>query len=223
MDHDSAVNSQACEKYLLGELSAELREAYEEHYFSCAECAAQLRLASEFVAASQQILAKAPVPAVEPAYVRPSRRSFSWLNPVFAIPAFALLLLFLGYQNFVTIPQLKESVTPHVLHMFSLFPANTRGDQALLFSVTPGEPFGLYVDVPADSSFSSYFLRLEGPQGFSAPLRSLTAEEAQKTQVITIHPGKRAGKYAIVVSGVSKPGAGAKELARLQFTVEFIK
>ena len=223
MDHDLAVKSHACEKYLLGELSPELREAYEEHYFSCAECAAQLRLASEFVAASQQILAAAAVPAAKPGYVRPSRGWSSWLKPVFAIPALALLLLVLGYQNFVTIPQLKESATPHVLQMFSLISANTRGDEALLFSVTPGEPFGLYVDVPADSSFSSYLLRLEDPIGRSTPLRSLTAEQAQKTQVITINPGKRAGKYAVVVSGVSKPGAGANELARLQFTVEFIK
>src|ERR1700720_4998634 len=64
MDHDLAVKSQACEKYLLGELSADLREAYEEHYFSCAECATQLRMAAEMVGAGQRIFAQTPAPAV---------------------------------------------------------------------------------------------------------------------------------------------------------------
>src|SRR5258707_11321632 len=64
MDHDLAVKSQACEKYLLGELSPDLRDAYEEHYFSCAECATELRMAAELVGAGQQVFAQTPAPAV---------------------------------------------------------------------------------------------------------------------------------------------------------------
>jgi hypothetical protein len=222
MDHNSAVKSQACEKYLLGELSPELRDAYEEHYFSCSDCATQLRSAADLVGASQQILALAPA-----AVARPDRvRLFPWLRPVFAVPVFAALLLFIGYQNFVTIPHLKQSAAPRVLQMFSLISANTRGDQALLFTVTPEEPFGLYVDVPTDSAYSSYVLRLEDPSGTSSFLRSLTAEEAQKSQVVTVNPGKRAGKYSIVVSGLASSGASppsGKELAHLRFAVEFRK
>src|SRR5436189_6090277 len=65
MDHDQAVKSQVCEKYLLGELSPELRNAFEEHYFSCVECAMQLRTAAELIGASQQILARAPAIAAK--------------------------------------------------------------------------------------------------------------------------------------------------------------
>src|SRR5258708_18273126 len=64
MDHHLAVKSRACEKYLLGELSPDLRDAYEEHYFSCTECATQLRMAAELVGAAQQIFAQTPAPAV---------------------------------------------------------------------------------------------------------------------------------------------------------------
>jgi hypothetical protein len=226
MDHNLAVESQACEKYLLGELSSELRDAYEEHYFSCSDCATQLRSAADLVGASQQILAQASAAVATPDRVRLPRGWFPWFRPVLAVPVLAALLLFIGYQDFVTIPNLKQSAAPRVLEMFSLISANTRGDEGLLFTVTPEEPFGLYVDVPTDSAYSSYVLRLEDPSGTSSLLRSLTAEEAQKTQVVTVNPGKRAGKYTIVVSGLANSGASAasgKELAHLQFAVQFRK
>ena len=226
MDHDLAVKSQACEKYLLGELSPELRDAYEEHYFSCGECAAQLQSAAEFMAAGRGILAAAPVAVPQADYVRVPRGWFPWLQPLVAIPAIAVLLLVVGYQNFVTIPHWRHAAEPRVLPMFSLISANTRSEGGLVFSVAPDEPFGVYVDVPAEQAYTSYLLRLEDPAGASTPLRSITFQEAQKTQVVTVNPGGRAGKFTIVVSGLTTPGADAstaKELARPQFTVELKK
>ena len=223
MDHDLAVKSQACEKYLLGELSPELRDAYEEHYFGCAECAAQLQAAAEFMAAGRGILAAAPAAVPQADYVRVPRAWMPWMNPLVAIPAFAVLLMVIGYQNVVTIPNWKQAAEPRVLRMFSLISANTRGEGGLIFSVAPDEPFGVYVDVPVDPAYSNYLLRLEDPAGASTLLRSLTAQEAQKTQVVTVDPGKKSGKFAVVVSGLNTPGAeasSAKEIARLQFTVE---
>ena len=226
MDHDLAVKSQTCEKYLLGELSLELRDAYEEHYFGCAECAAQLRAAAEFMSAGREILAAAPAEVPQAEYVRVPRGWMWWLNPRVAIPAFTLLLLVIGYQNVVTIPHWKHAAEPRVLRMFSLISTNTRGEGGLVFSVAPDEPFGVYVDVPVDPAYSSYLLRLEDPAGASTLLRSLTAREAQKTQVVTVNPDKKSGKFTIVVSGLTSPSADvstARELARLRFTVELRK
>lgn len=223
MDHDLAMKSQACEKYLLGDLSPDLRDAYEEHYFGCAACAAQLKSAAEFMAAGRGILAAAPAAVPQADYVRVPRGWMPRMNPLVAIPAFAVLLLVIGYQNFVTIPHWKQAAEPRVLRMFSLISANTRGEGGLLFSVAPDEPFGVYVDVPVDPAYSNYLLRLEDPAGASTLLRSLTAQEAQKTQVVTVDPGRKSGKFAVVVSGLTSPAADAstaKELARLQFTIE---
>jgi anti-sigma factor RsiW len=109
MDHDLAVKSQACEKYLLGELSPDLRDAYEEHYFSCAECATQLRMAAELVGAGQHIFAKTPeLAASAPAMREPGGWS-RWLRPAFAIPVMAGLLLIVGCQNLILIPRLQQS------------------------------------------------------------------------------------------------------------------
>jgi hypothetical protein len=223
MDHDQAVKSQVCEKYLLGELPPELRDAYEEHYFSCAECALQLQTAAELIGASQQILARTP--AIGAKVHAASKRGgwFRWLQPAIAIPVFASLLLLVGYQNFVTIPHLKKTASPRVLPMFSLISANTRGETAPEFVTQPDEPVGLYVDVPVDATYSTYDIRLQDPNGKTIPLRSLSYAEAQKTQVVVINHGKTAGKYSLVIFGRarSEQGSASTELARLQFTVVF--
>ena len=222
MDHDQAVKSQICEKYLLGELSPELRDAYEEHYFSCAECAMQLRSAAELIGASQQTLARTPAIGAKVHAVSKRGGWFKWLQPAIAIPVFASLLLLVGYQNFVTIPHLKQSVSPRVLPMFSLISANTRGETVPEFVAQPDEPLGLYVDVPVDATYSTYEIRLRDPNGKTIPLRSLSYAEAQKTQVVVVNPGKTAGNYSLIILGRAKSeqGAGTAELARLQFTVE---
>jgi hypothetical protein len=225
MDHHLAVRSQACEKYLLGELSPDLRDAYEEHYFSCAECATQLRMAAEMVGAGQRIFAQTPAPAVA-AGARIGQESsgwLRWLRPAIAIPVLATLLLVVGYQNLVMIPQLKDSRAPRVLPMFSLITANTRGETLPAFTTQPNQPVGLYVDVPADAAYSSYGISVQDPSGKTIPLRSLSYAEAQKTQVLVINPGA-AGNYAVVVLGRSTSDVGSsigKELARMQFTVVF--
>jgi len=222
MDHDLAVKSQACEKYLLGELSPDLRDTYEEHYFSCAECATQLRMAAELVGAGQQIFAQTPAPAV----ARPVHESGGWLRwfrPAIAIPLLATLLLVVGYQNLVLIPQLKESRAPRVLPMFSLISANTRGETVPAFTTQPNQPVGLYVDVPADAAYSTYEIALVDPWGKTTPVRSLSYDEAQKTQVVVVNPGKISGKYILVISGQtnSQLASPPAELARIQFTIDF--
>jgi hypothetical protein len=224
MDHNEALQSQACEKYLLGELGPAERDAFEEHYFSCPECVAQLRAAVEFLGASREIFAASPAPRPSSASVRTSIGWFAWLKPAYALSALAVLLVVVGYQNLVTIPRYKDAASPRVLPMHSLITANTLGDESLTFSVAQDQPFGLYFDAPYDPSFSVYRLVLQSPSGATTPLRTLSFAEAQKRQVITINPGKQAGKYTIVVSGLANPNAdpsSAKELARLQFTVAF--
>jgi hypothetical protein len=224
MDHNEALRSQACERYLLGELSPVQRDAYEEHYFSCAECAAQLRSAAEFISASREVFAGSPAPRT---ILTPARIGwFAGLKPAFALPVFALFLLVIGYQNFVTIPRYKQAASPHVLPMHSLIAGNSRGGEGLNFTSASNEPLGLYVDVPTDPAHSTYLLRLEDPAGRSSLLRSVSAQDAQKTQVIVVNPGTTAGKYTIVISGLASATAdasSAEEITRLQFVIELTR
>ena len=42
MDHRDALREMAVEKYLLGELTGESRDIFENHLFDCEQCAADL-------------------------------------------------------------------------------------------------------------------------------------------------------------------------------------
>ena len=230
MDHNEAIQQQAAVKYVLGELSQPQRDAYEEHYFDCSLCAVDVKAAAAFIDTSRDALRQeAPEPVVKP--VDPVRdRWLAWLRPIVAVPAFAAILLLLGYQNFVTLPRWKnlaeQSTAPRVLPMFSLITANTRSAESLAFRVRPDEWFGLYVDVPADSAYSTYILKLADPAGHSAILSTVSYAEAQKTMVVHVNPGKQSGAYQIVVLGLSGQDtvlARATTLATIKFAVELNK
>ena len=53
MDHNEAIQQMAAERYLLGELTPELRDAFEEHAFDCPECAVDLRAGAAFINAAK--------------------------------------------------------------------------------------------------------------------------------------------------------------------------
>src|SRR5436305_15330434 len=43
MEHSEATDTMAAERYLLGEMTPEDRDAFEEHFFDCSDCAADVR------------------------------------------------------------------------------------------------------------------------------------------------------------------------------------
>lgn len=229
MDHKRAVELHLAVKYVLGELPADQRDEYEDHYIDCPECARDVHAAAAFTDTAREVF-RQEAQKEAPAGNRARGGWFAWLRPVVAVPAFAVLLLMLGYQSFVSLPHWKtqatQSAAPRVLPMFSLIGANSRSADSLTFRVRPRERFGLYMDVPADAAYRTYLLRLVDPAGHSMILRSLSYEEAQKTQVVEVNPGEGTGAYQIVVLGLtsleSNPGKGTL-LGAMKFSVEFSK
>ncbi len=61
MEHTQAIQLKAAERYVLGELPRDLREQYEEHFFSCVECAEEVNLAAAFVENSRAAMGSEPV------------------------------------------------------------------------------------------------------------------------------------------------------------------
>ena len=56
MTHQEAVETFATERYLLNEMSEADRAAFEEHYFSCEDCAQDVRTAEDFRDAARDVL-----------------------------------------------------------------------------------------------------------------------------------------------------------------------
>jgi hypothetical protein len=175
-----AVQLKAAERYVLGELSADLRAQYEEHYFGCMECAEELKLAAAFVENTRAVLESESEPVTaasrEPAVVAHTPSSSGWLagllRPSIAVPVFALLLLFAGYQNLIVIPHLKSAApsgSPQTLPSYSLLTAGSRGGKPLRITVPANKPFSLYIDIPPERQFPQYVCEVENASGATQP------------------------------------------------------
>jgi hypothetical protein len=226
MEHDEAIRTMAAEKYFLGELTPELRDSFEEHFFSCQDCAADVRASAAFLQHSKKLLAVQSAAEVAPSRVPTSSKPkwAAWLRPAFALPVLALLLAIVGYQNLVTYPALKGAVAemhaPQLLPSASLITSNTRGGNTPSVEVRAGEPFLLFVDIPAQSLYSSYIAELEGPDSMQVWSLTIPPEATRETVPIRVPGGlKNSGTYTLVVRGVGEKGQSA-EVGRYPFKLQ---
>lgn len=232
MDHQEAIRIKAAERYVLGELGGELREQYEEHYFTCPECSSELRSAAAFATMARDVFSAetAGLPATSPREPRAVFFAF-FLRPAMAMAAIVLLALVVGYQNLRVIPRLRTAVSqsdaPVALTSFSLIGANSRGAAAASIAPPPGRPFSLFLDIPPQNQFPIYTCELEDAAGARKFALEVTAQQAKDTVQLLIPAGLLpAGNYAVVVRGFQNAmsgGAGATEVARYPFTLAYPK
>jgi hypothetical protein len=237
MDHSEAVQEMAAEKYLLDELSPNLRDAFEEHLFDCPECAFDVRAGASFVNEAKIQLPQLPASTAEPAPAWPGqtrqaakkRNGLSWwrpffASPVFAAPVFATLLIVIGYQNLVTYPALRMASTePRLLPSVSVH-GGTRGGAHTIVEADHKQGAVILVDNPEQPAYASYAFDLYDPQGKLAWAHNLsaTAGGAGDGTLSLVIPGAglRQGSYTLAVSGITSTGQRT-EIERNIFDIHF--
>jgi hypothetical protein len=239
MDHNEAVRLQAAEKYVLGQLPKEQHAAYEEHYFDCPACAEEIKATVAFMESARQAIREEALEPVGAKRLAPAKQTtggwFAWLRPAFAVPVLAALLLFIGYQNGVTIPRLKDSSASQLGHAISSSfqlrgstrGGNEDGDAANKVRVRSGESFALTFDFTPTGTFSEYDWQLRNQAGRPVKSGRISGDKKYQTVSLNVAGGvETAGKYNLVFFG-NADGAGQtanqNEAQRLTFTVEFIK
>jgi len=238
MTHSEAVHQMAAERYLLGELPPEVRDAFENHLFDCPECAFDIRAGVAFVdearvqlpgltanppVSEPQAASSSPVRAVSAA----EKHWWSWLfaTPAFAAPVFATLLVVIGYQNLVTLPALRtEATEPRLLPAVALH-AGTRGGAPTVAMADRKQGVLLQLDLPSGAeAYTSYAVELYNPQGKLAWSRNVAANagnaDAETLSIVLPGEGLEAGDYALAISGVAASGQRS-ELERQTFNVQF--
>lgn len=98
MDHNQSATLMAVEKYLLDELTPEVRDEFEQHFFDCQECATDLRATSAFLAAARQEFKANPVPKPGRAAKGKSLLAPFWPTAL-VWSALAASLIVIAYQN----------------------------------------------------------------------------------------------------------------------------
>jgi hypothetical protein len=227
MNHDEAVQQMAVERYLLDELAPELRDAFEEHLFDCRECTLDLRAGAAFVREAKAQLpqmAAAPRPSAVPPRPRENKGwFFSFWRPAFTVPAFAVLLLIVAYQNLATIPGLRSAASQPQLLPWASIHTGTRSAAAVPVLADPRNGVVLLVDLPQQSTYASYAFELFDAQGRQVWKSAVVTpgQSANGAQPLLI-PGRslRQGAYTLAIYGVL-PSGQTTEIARRSFEVTF--
>ena len=222
MDHNEVVRQKLTERYLLNELEGEQRDEFEEHYFECSECALDIRAASEFVESSKVVLAQ---PAEE---VVPAGRSrepihqgwWGWLRPQFAATALALLIAVVGYQNLVTLPQLRGVLRQPQTPPWAAVAVGTWGSSGPTVTVPRDSSFLIFVRIPSDGTYTRYIADLYNPAGGLEYSLTIPATSVQDQWPVLIPGGNHeAGNYRISVRGVAGSGE-IKDVGSAPFTLQ---
>jgi hypothetical protein len=148
MNHLQAVKTSAPERYLLEEMSELERHAFEEHYFSCADCAEDVRLGALMRDGVKAGFLDAEKP-VSLAGAKAASARTPW-RPSVVIPwaAAAMLALVAGYQSLRLAPGLEGRIQPQALAPITLRPAS-RGAEPVVPLPAGTAAIALAVDVGA--------------------------------------------------------------------------
>jgi hypothetical protein len=240
MDHAEAVRLQAAEKYVLGDLSEELRDAYEEHYFDCPECARDVKAAAMFVEGVRQIAREEGAGAAVGHQTAPigwlTRLQAGWLRPIIVAPMFAGLLAVAVYQNTITIPELKSGAMRSAgmqqqtqgsdASTIQLADSQRRGAGVTFVQVDPGQKgdVAFSFDFLPERQFSTYSCELRDPSGRLLVQMGVPADKAMQELRLVVPAGllRAAGSYQVVLLGADEttlqPNRDS-EVQRLAFTV----
>jgi len=219
MDHEQAMKNLVAERYLLGELTENEREAYEEHLFNCSACFEQVSLGTEFISQLKLSGVHEAVPAVTRQRGFVAALFASLRQPAPAL-AFGLLLCVGGfsvYQNSV-ISRLKE---PRLESRYVLTGiAHGAGDSQLL-QVPRNTGLSLGVEYTPKGEFVSYNARVLSESGKVKYTLVLASNQPGSTASIAV-PAEalEPGKYSIIISGRTSDGIES-EVGRGAFELQF--
>jgi anti-sigma factor RsiW len=216
MDHTEAVKEMATERYLLNELTPEVRDAFEEHMFDCQECATDVRAGALFLDEAKAQLPQITEPAARKA---PERERVThkkpwwtfWTMPSFAAPAFAALLGVIAYQNLALIPGLRTAAAEPRLVPWASIHAGTRGGAPTPVPAERGQGAVVLIDLPAQPSYASYAYDLYDPQGkqfWSHTTSATTQNDGGSETLSLVIPGSglKEGSYTLNLYGISPQG-----------------
>jgi anti-sigma factor RsiW len=209
MEHQEAVSTLASERYLLGEMTDTERDSFEEHFFSCAECAEDVLIGDKMREGVRAGLGWRGGAGVTTPW---AVRERAW-RPAIVIPwaAAASLMVVAGYESFQATSMRRELARPMALSPFTLRAA-TRG-QELTVPATAGSVVTLAVDLSGNrfDGGLEYEVRMESADVVAAGDAPAPAPGAPLLLLIPSSVFKRAGLYVLALRSASRAGGAASE------------
>src|SRR5262245_47252240 len=158
MTHQEAVDTLAPDRYLLDEMSDSERQVFEDHYFSCHDCADELRTGAALIEGTragmaQQSAGAQVVPMRPPRSKTGSATSFvtrtAWYrSPAIGWAVAATLAVVVSYQSLSIGPSPRRDASPMVLAPVTVtLRPESRGREPIVPAGAPERPLALSIDV----------------------------------------------------------------------------
>lgn len=197
MNHSDAIESNAAEGYLLGDLSEAERDAFELHYFDCSVCTETIRAGAAMFAAGREV-AKSPKlkPNVVPFPVR-------WFN---AKAVAAVLAVVVGLQSYGIYLLRRPLPLMAAMEPDDIFITGTmRAGESEIEPIHFHDSAGVKVTatLPSDTNDPSYRLELRDSSGKSL---FVIQAKAKKDELHFLLRPLPAGRYELRIEGVQKDG-----------------
>ena len=207
MNHETAIETLAVERYSLNEMTPEDREAFEAHYFECEDCWKAVYRAEMF-AQNAKVAARFAARKAGEAPRRPFERRFAWVAPLAAAIAVAAILLPMrnrsdSWDDTRPIPSLTLIGAVRAAAEDNNLPA---GRRSLLWTVVP----------PVEGA-ASYRAQLRGTDGRAVKHWDITVDEIGDSGPLPVRP-LPAGEYVLVIESVDGSGRRS-EITRYPFNV----
>ena len=217
MDHDEAQSMQASAQYLIGDLPAEQAAAFEEHYFTCTKCAAEVTVDEVFAANLRDVFesqtrlhlvgSNGPAPRL------------AWMQrPSFVVPLAAAACLFLAvliYQNALFIPAMRTQMavlrnppTPVSIPLKLAREENR-------FSIPKNNPFwAAYFRLPKPDAAAAYECDIETADGVKVKtVAPVTARVGQPFYLLLPSSLFPDGAYRFKIRALNSPNVIAEYTA----------
>ena len=112
MMHQDIEGQEIIERYVRNQLTAEERQAFEEHFFGCDECFEKLQITERFIAGLDDAGNRGLLDSAPSTSAAPARTGGSWMFPAFAASscvavAFAVVA---GWTLFFQMPALRRQL-----------------------------------------------------------------------------------------------------------------
>jgi hypothetical protein len=195
MKHKDAIRDNAVERYLLGEMTADQRGIFENHYFDCPVCAADVTDGTRMMIAARDVAGEDP----DTWNVVPIPRPFWVPATVAASLAFALLG---GPAGYLVANLLRHEPTELVRVARLETGVSRGGPPAEMPAVRPGD--GLRFDVvPSDEAVE--YAAVVSCGGKTKSTHGISRKMA--ADAVTLRIGELpAGRCELVIQGVRKDG-----------------
>lgn len=211
MNHEQAIDIHAAEGYLLGDLSTAERDAFEEHYFDCDTCFADVRDGATVVAGAR-------------AAARDVKRGYASFFPAFAAAA-SVAVAVLGtavYQQLAVIGPLRAQVSKNGAALAKerqahVLPVKAIGDaRAELKVIENGRaPFVLEFTIFSSNPSSQYNYKVADAHGKTWLGGPVSAEQTKQPVDLYVPGGVLPpGDYSLIVTGT-----GGESVLQAEFTV----